>query len=39
MNLEEDPKFISLKDLAGTNADAQRLATELSNAFGGTGAR
>ena len=30
MNLEDDPRFISLKDLGGTNADAQRLATEVS---------
>ncbi len=30
MNLEDDPRFISLRDLAGTNADAQRLATEVS---------
>jgi hypothetical protein len=30
MDLEEDPKFISLKDLAGTNAEAQRLTTEVS---------
>ena len=30
INLEDDPKFISLKDLGRTNADAQRLATELS---------
>ncbi len=30
MNLEEDPRFISLKDLTATSADAQRLATEVS---------
>ena len=30
MKLEDDPRFISLRDLAGTNADAQRLATEVS---------
>jgi hypothetical protein len=30
MNLEDDPRFVSLRDLAGTNADAQRLATEVS---------
>jgi hypothetical protein len=30
MNLEDDPRFISLKDLAGTNADAQHFATEVS---------
>jgi hypothetical protein len=30
MNLEDDPRFITLKDLAATNADAQHLATEVS---------
>ena len=30
LKLEDDPRFISLKDLADTNADAQRLATEIS---------
>jgi hypothetical protein len=30
MNLEDDPRFISLKDLAGTDAEAQRLTTEVS---------
>jgi hypothetical protein len=30
MSLENDPRFISLKDLAKTSADAQRLVTEVS---------
>jgi hypothetical protein len=30
MKLEEDPRFISLKGLAGTDEQAQRLATEVS---------
>jgi hypothetical protein len=30
MNLEDDPRFISLKELAGTDVEAKRLATEVS---------
>ncbi len=35
LDLEGDPKFIGLKELAETNPDAKRLATELSEQFGG----
>ncbi len=35
MNLENDPRFTGLMDLAETNSDAQRLVTEVSAHFEG----
>jgi hypothetical protein len=35
MNLEDDPKFTGLKELAETNSEAKRLTTEISAHFEG----
>jgi len=35
MDLQEDPRFMGLKELAETNSDAERLATEISTQFEG----
>ena len=39
LKLEDDPRFIGLKELADTNADAKRLATEISAHLEGAGPR